>query len=706
MAVNVSNTTTTNTFEFWRLRTNQMANLFREKAVTTNSNTTPGSAAISGTFSGGNLKANGTTQSTSITTGSLQTRGGLGVSRNAHIGGKLVVTGVSNTANLNVIGTATATLFSGDGSSLTSVDAETLDGKDSTDFVSNTFAIATFTTNNYVQSDTFKADIGVVSNNYVQGRYTSNSFAKSIFSSNNYIQGRFTSNSFVKATFTSNNYINNQLNTRIGIRATNNYVKATFTSNNYVQNRFTSNSFVKSIFTSNNYVDGRFASNNYVQGRYTSNSFVKDTFTSNNYVDNQLNTRIGIRATNTYVKSTFTSNNYVQGRFTSNNNVTARLGIRATNTYVKSTFTSNNYVQGRFASNNFLTGTFVSNNYAADSFMRSDQDDTVTGKITFSNITNFTSTANLEGSFIKLPNTSNISITGMSSASNKYIRVNGDGSKLVFSNSSIANTGDIGDVLVDYGSISNADVLVWDENIQKFKNYPRSLIDITSIDDIDDVNTANSAGEILIRVVNTSDSNTFAGTSNGFITGRLDSLSETEYTGLTNSSISYTSTGNSLVQVYMNGVKLSNADFSVTNTSVVTLTTSPVSSDVVQIVEFNPHAFVVGDGTPSYVNQPSFSDIRLKTGIETYEASSSILDVETYTYQWKDTVRFHNRTEIGFVAQDLEKHVPELVSENSAGEKMVDYGKMTAVLLSTIKQMDKRIKALESKKCNCSCSGE
>ena len=55
MAVNVSNTTTTNTFEFWRLRTNQMANLFRVKAVTTNSNTTPGSASITGTFSGGNL---------------------------------------------------------------------------------------------------------------------------------------------------------------------------------------------------------------------------------------------------------------------------------------------------------------------------------------------------------------------------------------------------------------------------------------------------------------------------------------------------------------------------------------------------------------------------------------------------------------------------------------------------------------------------
>jgi hypothetical protein len=111
---------------------------------------------------------------------------------------------------------------------------------------------------------------------------------------------------------------------------------------------------------------------------------------------------------------------------------------------------------------------------------------------------------------------------------------------------------------------------------------------------------------------------------------------------------------------------------------------------------------VVGDGTPSELNQLNYSDLRLKTGIENYEASSSVFDIETYSYQWKDTVRFHNRKEIGFVAQDLEKYVPELVTENSDGEKMVDYGKMTAVLLSTIKQLNKRVEALESKAfCNC-----
>jgi hypothetical protein len=469
MAVNVSNTTTTNTFEYWRLRTNQMANLFREKAVTTNSNTATGSAAITGTFSGGNLKANGTTQSTSTTTGSLQTRGGLGVSRNAHIGGKLVVTGVSNTANLNVAGTVSATSFTGNGSALTSVTANTIGG---------------------------------------------------------------------------------------------------------------------------------------------------------------------------------------------------------------------------------ISGT---------SFLRSDADDTAANKITFTTGMELSSTgdANLSVGTVNLPNTANILIANMSSNSNKYLRVNGTGTALVFSNSSVANTGDIGDIEINYASISNADVLVYDEATSKFVNRPRSLIDVTSIDDIDDVNITQSRGDLLVRVVNTSNSSTFANTSNGFITGRLDSFSETELTGLTSNSVAHTSTSNSYLQVFVNGVRLGNADFT-TNTSHVGLTTSLVSSDIISIVEFDPHAFVVGDGTPSELNQLNYSDLRLKTGIENYEASSSVFDIETYSYQWKDTVRFHNRKEIGFVAQDLEKYVPELVTENSDGEKMVDYGKMTAVLLSTIKQLNKRVEALESKAfCNC-----
>jgi hypothetical protein len=51
MTINVANTTLTNTFEYFVNRTNELANAISTKVVTTDSNTTSGNAAITGTFS-------------------------------------------------------------------------------------------------------------------------------------------------------------------------------------------------------------------------------------------------------------------------------------------------------------------------------------------------------------------------------------------------------------------------------------------------------------------------------------------------------------------------------------------------------------------------------------------------------------------------------------------------------------------------------
>jgi len=50
MTVTVQNTTVTSTFDFWRNRTNELATAMSTVAVTVNSNTAAGNAAISGTF--------------------------------------------------------------------------------------------------------------------------------------------------------------------------------------------------------------------------------------------------------------------------------------------------------------------------------------------------------------------------------------------------------------------------------------------------------------------------------------------------------------------------------------------------------------------------------------------------------------------------------------------------------------------------------
>lgn len=165
------------------------------------------------------------------------------------------------------------------------LDADTLDGSNST-FFTNASNISTGTLGTARLSGTYPISISGSADRLdgLQG---------TDFTSNNYVQGRFTSN--------------NHITTRIGIRATNTYVQSTFSSNNYLQTqlgtKLNSSSYtasdvltkIKTVdgagsgldadlldgktstdFTSNNYVDGRFTSNNYVDGRFTSNNYFQE----------------------------------------------------------------------------------------------------------------------------------------------------------------------------------------------------------------------------------------------------------------------------------------------------------------------------------------------------------------------------------------------------------------------------------------------
>ena len=74
MTITVANTANTNTFDYWRNRTNELADAMTNKTVTVDSNTATGNAAITGTFSAnvlflGNTTVNSTSNSTSITFG-------------------------------------------------------------------------------------------------------------------------------------------------------------------------------------------------------------------------------------------------------------------------------------------------------------------------------------------------------------------------------------------------------------------------------------------------------------------------------------------------------------------------------------------------------------------------------------------------------------------------------------------------------------
>jgi hypothetical protein len=326
---------------------------------------------------------------------------------------------------------------------LSAVDAVTLDGVDSTGFVSNNhFGDLRLTTN-----------VGDVTNNYLTAVFSSNNYISDIvdtkatntyvnstFTSNNYVDGRFTSNNYIGATFSSNGYVQSYvsseissvvgsapagLNTlgelssaigddpsfssnvtnRFGLRATNTYVNSTFSSNAYLQAQLlafeegeVSNNYLQPILdfkATNTFVIGTFSSNSYLQAQLNlfeqgevSNNYLQpliDSKASNTHVNNI----VAIRATNTYVNDTFTSNTYVQNRFASTTYVNFTFAsnnynkdVYSSNSYVTDLFATNNYIEGRFSSNSYLTNTFTTNNYITTSFARKDQNETFSSNVT------------------------------------------------------------------------------------------------------------------------------------------------------------------------------------------------------------------------------------------------------------------------------------------------------------------------------------
>jgi len=95
------------------------------------------------------------------------------------------------------------------------------------------------------------------------------------------------------------------------------------------------------------------------------------------------------------------------------------------------------------------------------------------------------------------------------------------------------------------------------------------------------------------------------------------------------------------------------------------------------------------------------SDIRLKKDITPIpNALSSIISLRGVNYFWR-TKDFPNKgfsdtKQIGFVAQEIEKVYPELVTTQPDGYKAVDYSRLTPVLVEAIKEQQKMIEELKS----------
>ena len=90
------------------------------------------------------------------------------------------------------------------------------------------------------------------------------------------------------------------------------------------------------------------------------------------------------------------------------------------------------------------------------------------------------------------------------------------------------------------------------------------------------------------------------------------------------------------------------------------------------------------------------SDIRYKTNIEKIGgALDKVKMIEGVSYFWKkDSLK--TKKDIGVIAQELEKVLPELVDTDEAGYKSVRYSHLVPVLVEAIKEQQKQIETLKA----------
>jgi len=96
----------------------------------------------------------------------------------------------------------------------------------------------------------------------------------------------------------------------------------------------------------------------------------------------------------------------------------------------------------------------------------------------------------------------------------------------------------------------------------------------------------------------------------------------------------------------------------------------------------------------------SSSDKRLKKNIVKIDSAlNKVSQIGGYHFEWKDVDEApHQGEDIGVIAQEIEKVLPEIVSERETGYKAVNYQKLTALLIEAVKELKEEIDELKRNK--------
>ena len=302
----------------------------------------------------------------------------------------------------------------------------------------------------------------------------------------------------------------------------------------------------------------------------------------------------------------------------------------------------------------------------ASSFIRSDANDTATGNITFEGTVDVDSQFNAGANIV--PQTDNIGEVGTAALTFNNGR---------FTNFTVDSTLDANIITADTMSISAH--LSLDDNDE---------IRLGSGDDFviedDGTNTlfksTRHGGEVYFQNENASGTN-----QNTLILG-----TDTSYTDRTYVELRYNNVER--IRTTVDGSRLAGVvNFDGTTQSTAKTNGTVIIDGGVGIAK----TLNVGEDVVAYAS----SDERYKdliTPIENPNEKIKLLSGNTFVWNDKHEV-FKGKKDIGVIAQEVEKVLPEIVETRDNGYKAVKYEKIVALLIESNKELIKRVEELESK---------
>ena len=101
-----------------------------------------------------------------------------------------------------------------------------------------------------------------------------------------------------------------------------------------------------------------------------------------------------------------------------------------------------------------------------------------------------------------------------------------------------------------------------------------------------------------------------------------------------------------------------------------------------------------------WVNYTTVSDGRLKTNVEPVTDGLKLVNqLNPVFYDWNrnnsKTSGFEDRHQVGFIAQEVEKVLPEVVNKGEDGYRSLEYGKMVSVVVAAVKELYNKVLGID-----------